>query len=330
MSLRPRIGLLTGDPTGIGPEITVKLLAMPETREQAEIIPIGERPVPDVPLGKVSRVAGAWTLANLRLAAEAIFGGEIDGLVYAPLNKQAMKLAGMQQEDEMHYLADHLDFRGLCSEINVADALWTSRVTSHVPLRAVADLITEQAVYDSIALLSRIRGSARIAVAGLNPHAGEGGLLGTEEIKFIRPAVERAKADGINVSGPYPADTLFIAARRGDFDAVVTMYHDQGQIATKLLGFERGVTLHGGLPVPVTTPAHGTAYDIAGKGIANPGPIKAAFALAVTLSALGHANARPRLSGSTPQPLPESQSAASDSPRPTPLSQKHPEPPGPQ
>jgi 4-hydroxythreonine-4-phosphate dehydrogenase len=284
MRLKPRIGLFSGDPTGIGPEVTAKLLAMPETHEQAEIVLLGEHPVPELPPGQLSREAGAFTLANLRLAAEAILRGDIDALVYAPLNKQAMKLAGLQQEDEMHYLAHHLHFSGLCSEINVADALWTSRVTSHVPLRAVADLITEQAVYDSIALLSRIRATARIAVAGLNPHAGEGGLLGTEELEFIRPAVERARAQGINVSGPYPADTLFIAARRGDFDAVVTMYHDQGQIATKLLGFERGVTLHGGLPVPVTTPAHGTAFDIAGKGTANPGPIKSALALAVKLA----------------------------------------------
>jgi 4-hydroxythreonine-4-phosphate dehydrogenase len=301
-----RIGLLAGDPTGIGPEIVAKLLAEPETHEAADVVLIGDPtlfpaehglPILEVALasrpllGHVSKEAGAFTLATLRRAAEAIKAGDIDALVYAPLNKQAMKLAGLFQEDEMHYLAHELAFTGLCSEINVAAHLWTTRVTSHVPLRQVADLIDEPGVYNAIALLDRIMRTSRetpprIAVAGLNPHAGEGGLLGYEEIRVIGPAVARAKAGGIDVSGPYPADTLFIAARRGDFDAVVTMYHDQGQIAMKLMGFEKGVTLHGGLPKPVATPAHGTAFDIAGKGIANVGPIREAFRLVLRL---GHA-----------------------------------------
>ena len=281
--MKPRIGVIAGDPTGIGPEVLEKLLALPETRGRADVRVIRGESVPDLPIGVLSREAGVLTLHTLRLAAEAIHRKEIDGLVYGPLNKQAMKLAGLKEEDEMHYLARLMGHTGLCSEINVADNLWTSRVTSHVPLRAVADLITEGAVYDAIALLARLRPEARIAVAGLNPHAGEGGLLGREEIETIGPAVERARAAGFRVSGPYPADTLFIAARRGDFDAVVTMYHDQGQIATKLLGFERGVTLHGGLPVPIATPAHGTAFDIAGKGVAKVGPIQAAFDLVVRL-----------------------------------------------
>ena len=295
MLLKPRIGILPGDPTGIGPEVLSKLLAMPEIHLQADVVLIGGD-APTLPLGEVNRDAGAYTLNSLAQAATAAQNGEIDALVYAPLNKQAMKLAGLQQEDEMHFLAHLLHHTGLCSEINVTDALWTSRVTSHVPLRAVADLITEQAVFDAITLLHSVRGfddrssDARIAVAGLNPHAGEGGLLGTEEMEFIRPAILRAQAAGINAGGPYPADTLFIAARRGDFDAVVTMYHDQGQIATKLLGFERGVTLHGGMPLPITTPAHGTAFDIAGKGIASPGPLLAAFNLAVRLACRSEAN----------------------------------------
>lgn len=312
---KPRIGLLAGDPTGIGPEIAEKLLSLPETLQEADVTLIGDRrsfgggvadalpliellldmqPVP----GKLSREAGAYTLASLRVAVQAIQRGAIDAIVFAPLNKQAMKLAGLQQEDEMHFFAHLLQFEGLCSEINIAvtDAvnLWTTRVTSHVPLRAVADLITEQSVFNAIALLDgtmrAARGTqAKLAVAGLNPHAGEGGLLGTEEIDIIAPAVQRAKAEGIQVSGPWPADTLFIAARRGDYDGVVTMYHDQGQIATKLLGFERGVTLQGGLPVPIATPAHGTAFDIAGKGTANVGPMAAAFDVAVRMARRGFA-----------------------------------------
>ena len=306
VNARPRIGLLAGDPAGIGPEIAAKLLAEPETHQSADIVLIGDPtlfppeyklPILEVPLvfhpplAHVSKEAGAFTLATLKRAARAIEAGEIDALVYAPLNKQAMKLAGLFKEDEMHYLAYELAFSGLCSEINVAASLWTTRVTSHVPLREVADLIDEPGVYNAIALLDRIMQTSRvtpprIAVAGLNPHAGEGGLLGYEEIRIIGPAVARAKAAGIDVSGPYPADTLFIAARRGDFDAVVTMYHDQGQIAMKLMGFEKGVTLHGGLPKPIATPAHGTAFDIAGKGIANVGPIREAFRLVLRL---GHA-----------------------------------------
>ncbi len=311
--VKPRIGLLAGDPTGIGPEVAAKLLALPEVRESADITLIGDRDVflagaaiagvpaevihalpliernlgKTLPMAQVSPEAGAYTLSTLRLAMER--RADIDALVFAPLNKQAMKRGGLEHEDEMHYFAHLLNFRGVCSEINIADRLWTTRVTSHVPLRAVADLITEKAVMDAITLLDAVMKAAlgrapKLAVAGLNPHAGEGGLMGTEELEIIGPAVRKAEALGISVSGPYPADTLFIAARRGDFDAVVTMYHDQGQIATKLLGFERGVTLQGGLPLPIATPAHGTAFDIAGKGIANVGPTQAAFGVALRMA----------------------------------------------
>jgi 4-hydroxythreonine-4-phosphate dehydrogenase len=122
--------------------------------------------------------------------------------------------------------------------------------------------------------------SPRVAVAAFNPHAGEGGTCGREEIDVIAPAVAQCQAEGYPVSGPYPADTLFIRARDGDFDAVVTMYHDQGQIAIKLLGFSQGVTVQGGLPIPITTPAHGTAFDIAGQGKARVGPTRNAFDIA--------------------------------------------------
>jgi 4-hydroxythreonine-4-phosphate dehydrogenase len=315
MTHKPRIGLLAGDPSGIGPEVAARLLADPATLELAQPVLIGDptvfragstvaglpaslidaQPLEFLPLAttppmaQVSAAAGAFTLATLRAAVEAFQAHRIDALVFAPLNKQAMKLAGLQEEDEMHYLAHYLNHQGLHSEINAADKLWTTRVTSHVPLRAVADLITESGVFDAALQLHRLMESnlgrqPRLAVAGLNPHAGEGGLLGREEIEIIGPAVERARAAGLNISGPLPADTLFIAARRGDFDGVVTMYHDQGQIATKLLGFERGVTIHAGLPMITTTPAHGTAFDIAGTGRANPGPTQAAWALAARLA----------------------------------------------
>lgn len=315
--MKPRIGLLLGDPSGIGPEIAAKLLASPETRALAEILVLGDQrllqiasapvnttarqsaptgniPIFDwrlsgpskYPLGTANARSGAYVLGLLRVAAEVIQRKEIDALVYAPLNKAAMKLAGMHEEDEMHFLANQLGYSGYMSEINECDGLCTTRVTSHVPLHAVAGLITQERVLDATRLIHRTlvangNPAPRIAVAALNPHAGEGGQMGTEEITTIGPAIQHARAEGILADGPFPADTVFLAARNGRFDAVVTMYHDQGQIATKLLGFERGVTIHGGLPLPITTPAHGTAFDIAGKGIASVSAMHEAFAVAV-------------------------------------------------
>src|SRR6185436_765481 len=168
------------------------------------------------------------------------------------------------------------------------------RVTSHIPLRDVADAITADGVCAAVRIADRYLKAAgnaapRIAVAGLNPHAGDGGTIGREEIDVIAPAVERSRAEGIDARGPLSPDTVFLAARRGDFDAVVSMYHDQGQIAMKLMGFDNGVTLHGGLPVPVATCASGTAFDIVGKGIANVEGLQAAFDLAARIAARGTA-----------------------------------------
>jgi 4-hydroxythreonine-4-phosphate dehydrogenase len=156
---------------------------------------------------------------------------------------------------------------------------------SDVPGEITAGKIFDAAVLIARALQSAGVAAPRIAIAALNPHAGEGGLLGTEENAAIRPAIEQARRAGIDASGPWPADTLFIAASRGAYDGVVTMYHDQGQIALKLLGFDRGVTVSGGLPVPIATPAHGTAYDIAGKGVADVGAMREAWALACKMAA---------------------------------------------
>jgi 4-hydroxythreonine-4-phosphate dehydrogenase len=311
--MKPRIALLLGDPTGVGPELAAKLLALPETLAQADVIVIGDRrlyergtsiaatvnahpqfldypcPREDYVLGKVSAEAGEYVLDCLRTAIGTWQAGKIDAIVFAPLNKQAMKLAGMKQSDELHYFADLLKHQGRVSEINICGKLWTSRVTSHIPLSAVSSALTVDGICGAVDLLHQaLRASGvvvpRIAVAALNPHAGEGGLLGSEEITVIGPAIEKARTSGAEVKGPFPADTLFIAARRGDFDGVVTMYHDQGQIALKLLGFDRGVTLAGGLPAVITTPAHGTAFDIAGKGIADVGALREAFSVAVRMS----------------------------------------------
>src|SRR5260221_6099457 len=178
---KPRIGLLRGDPSGIGPEIAIRLLEAPEPRELADVAPLGGEP-PACAMGKASATAGRYTLDLLRIAAESMRRGEIDALVYAPLNKQAMKMAGLEEEDELRFLARLLGHAGYCSEINICGSLWTTRVTSHVPLHAVAGLITAEKVCAAArgidrALRANGIGAPRIAVAGLNPHAGEGGLL---------------------------------------------------------------------------------------------------------------------------------------------------------
>ncbi|MDX1540333.1 MAG: 4-hydroxythreonine-4-phosphate dehydrogenase PdxA [Geminicoccaceae bacterium] len=321
-----RIGLLLGDATGIGPEIAAKLIAEGGWPDEVQVVVIGdaavlkrgasaagvqfdlpvverldgtagpavllEGPAVDLeqaPVGQVSREAGRAAMATFELAAALIKDGTLDALTYAPLNKQALHDAGMTFEDDLRFFVHLLKFEGNVGEINATDQLATTRVTSHVPLKEVAGLITEDSVLQAIRLAHETLRAAgnphpRIGVAGLNPHAGDGGIFGREEIEVIGPAVERSKREQIAAAGPYPSDTVFIRARDGAFDGVVTMYHDQGQIAMKLMGFERGVTILGGLPVPVTTAAHGTAHDIAGKGIARPDALRQALQTAYTMA----------------------------------------------
>lgn len=241
------------------------------------------------PVAQSTAEAGRAALRALELAAAAAHAGHVQGIVFAPLNKHSLRVAGMTQEDELRYLAERLAVPGFVCEFNITGELWTSRVTSHVPLKDVAPLITQPAVRDAVHIIQHALKRAgvakpRIAVTGLNPHAGDGGSIGMEEIEVIEPAVKALQAEGLDARGPYSPDTVFIAARRGDFDAVVSMYHDQGQIAMKLMGFERGVTLHGGLPVPVSTPASGSAFDIAGKGLARIDGLRAAFELNVRMA----------------------------------------------
>lgn len=297
--MKPKIGLLLGDRNGIGPEIAAKLLAQPESLAAADVIVIADRgvyeagqaaagvtlpdslefrplesPANETRIGTATASAGQEVLDGLLQAGRMALAGEIGGVVFAPLNKQAMHMAGLEFEDEMQFLKNRLNFTGAVGELNVLGRLWTSRVTSHIAIRDVADHITCPAIEAAIALLDRSLRDAgfenpRLAVAALNPHAGDGGNFGREEIDVIGPAVENAIAAGVNAEGPYPADTIFVRAREGAYDGVVTMYHDQGQIAMKMMGFGSGITVLGGLPISVTTPAHGTAYDIAGQGKAN-------------------------------------------------------------
>jgi 4-hydroxythreonine-4-phosphate dehydrogenase len=308
-----RIGLVLGDPAGVGAELAAKLLhELPrEAREAVTVIgdarqlaagasfaklamprvDVLDRANADpgaIPLGRASAQGGRAALENFTSALDLARGGELDAVCFTPFNKQALKLAGNAFEDELRYAADHLGWRGPVGEFNVLGRLWNARVTSHVPLSQVASLLTPGRILEALRLTDACMRRAgferpRIAVAALNPHAGDGGAFGREEIDVIAPAVELARAQGIEASGPFPSDTVYLRARDGAYDSVLTMYHDQGQIAIKLLGFSRGVTLLGGLPMPVTTPAQGTAYDIAGRGVAGVEALRHAFALAQAL-----------------------------------------------
>jgi 4-hydroxythreonine-4-phosphate dehydrogenase len=226
-------------------------------------------------------------IAALAEGVSLVRDGKAHAFCFAPLNKSALRMGGMHQEDELRWFAEFLNHKGVCGELNVLQDLWTSRVTSHVALKDVSHLLSSQKVFESIEMIAKAlkasgKSTPRLAVCGLNPHNGDNGNYGDEEIKIIAPGVEMAHQAGIPADGPFPADTAFVRATRkeGGYDGVVTMYHDQGQIAMKLMGFEKGVTVHGGLPIPITTPAHGTAYDIVGQNLANPQAMFNAFDLA--------------------------------------------------
>lgn len=244
----------------------------------------------EAPRSAVSSAAGDSVLKVLGMCLDAASAGLIDAICFAPLNKRSMGMSGMKFTDELHFFANHLKVTSYVCEFNTLGNLWTSRVSSHVPLKDVVLYLTKERIIESIKLLYAALQSAgfehsRIAVAALNPHAGDGGSFGREEIDIIAPAVSEAKAEGYPVAGPFPADTIFLKARDGQYDGIVTLYHDQGQIALKLLGFDKGVTIHGGLPIPITTPAHGTAFDIAGQNKANVEATVQAFLIACRMGA---------------------------------------------
>jgi 4-hydroxythreonine-4-phosphate dehydrogenase len=326
----PVLAVMMGDPTGIGPELLVKAwadatvratcrpVAVGDARVLARAVALVEGPLelatvtgvaqcgfepgrlevldvsnadPDrIPPGRVDVAAGKATLETLEVAVDLARAGDVAGVVYAPLNKQAMHEAGSPYEDELHLVAHWCAApEGTFGEVNVLDALWCGRVTSHIGLGQVASSLSVPAILAAVRLLGAVLRQAglrepRIGVAALNPHGGEGGLFGPEEAAVIRPAVLAARSEGLDARGPFPADTIFLRARRGELDAIVSMYHDQGQIALKLLGFERGVTVGGGLPIVLTTPAHGTAHDIAGRGVADPGAFRRAVEVASRLA----------------------------------------------
>lgn len=244
----------------------------------------------DLVMGTIDTVSGHATGESLITCMALLKSGKIDGFVFAPLNKEAFKKGGWHIEDEHYLFAEQLGCldrpRGL---LNVLDDLWVFRVTGHVPFRDIVKYITPENVGRSIQLCYdtlRMAGydNPRIAVAALNPHAGDGGTCGTEEIDVLIPVIEEYRAKGMDIYGPVPGDTLFIHAFNHEYDAVVTLFHDQGQIATKLHSFDVGVTVAGGLPYAITTPEHGTAFDIAGKGIAKTLATERAISVAANMA----------------------------------------------
>ncbi|MEM7375314.1 MAG: 4-hydroxythreonine-4-phosphate dehydrogenase PdxA [Bacteroidota bacterium] len=324
----PTIGLLSGDATGIGPEVIAKLFSQPDVLNLAKVVLIGDERVfqegcriakcpfaytritdpseidsldqplllldrqhidpAETSLGKVNAHVGKMVLEDFKLAMDLTSNRQLHALCFAPLNKQALRAGGNPFEDELHFFANHLGVTDFFCEINVMDDIWTTRATSHVALRDIFDLLTRDRIYQAIymadhAMKQAGHHQADILVSALNPHGGENGLFGDEESTLILPAIQQAQKAGIRASGPFPADTIFLKIQAKSGVGVVSMYHDQGQVALKLMGFKRGVTVQGGLPIPITTPAHGTAFDIVGKGIADAQGMRLAFDLAVKM-----------------------------------------------
>ncbi len=319
------IGILLGDPAGIGPELVTKLLSE-EITNKANIIVIGEKKIlengkkisgennnlefvdsfekinfeygnkffldiskgknHDYKLSECSKESGKSVLSALNFALDLAKKNKIHAINFAPFNKTSLKLGGNKYSDELHLMAEKLDVKNFFCEFNVIDNFWTARVTSHISIKEVPQYIKKENIIKPIKLINeamKLNGikNPRVAVQALNPHAE----FGTEESDEIIPAIEEAKKLGINAEGPLPCDTSFITAYKNkNHDCIVGMYHDALQSGLKAFGFDRGVTVQGGLPVPITTPAHGTAFDIAGANEANLEPTLNSFKIALTMA----------------------------------------------
>jgi 4-hydroxythreonine-4-phosphate dehydrogenase len=325
MNNKPTIGIILGDPSGIGPELVSKLLTDKIT-DKANCILIGERSIledgektsgvktdlipaknfDEVDFSKGSKFfiditngknrtyekkianaeSGASVLESLDYALDLAKAKKIHAINFGPMNKTSLILGGCKYNDEHEFMQEKLGMKEFCCEFNVVDNFWTARVTSHIPLKDVAQNITIENILKPIKLIDktlRMSGmkNPRVAVQALNPH----GEFGTEEKDEIIPAIEEAKKMGINAGGPLPCDTSFITAfKNKEYDCIIGMYHDALQCGLKAFGFDRGVTVSGGLSVPVTTPAHGTAFDITDKNIANMEPTINSFQIALDMS----------------------------------------------
>ena len=254
------------------------------TKDTIGLIPFGDLAVDRVIIGTESVENGKAQAEELIECIRLCRLGMLDGFCFAPLNKGAMKAAGYNFPSEHEMFAHIYGQKDSFGEANYVNGLWNVRVTSHIPFKDVCAQITVENILEAARLGMRILKQSgvenpRMAISGLNPHNGENGSCGREEIDIIAPAVELANNEGIPLTGPFPADTLFPRLFREKFDMVVTLYHDQGQIAIKLQNFMHCVTVSSGLPHPITTPAHGTAYDIAGTGKCLTTPFEDAFRL---------------------------------------------------
>jgi 4-hydroxythreonine-4-phosphate dehydrogenase len=286
--MKLRIGITVGDPAGIGPEIARKTADDPRVLEIYEPVLYGPPEGVRFKPGELSGEAGQAAYEAICAAVRDAQAGTIAAIATAPINKLAFSKAGLPWKG-------HTDLLGhLTRSPRVAMMFWSEPLkvvlaTIHVPLAAVSVTLTRDVMAETIDLTARelprfIGRRPRLAVAGLNPHAGEEGLLGAEERTVIRPAVEAARSRGIDVVGPLPGDTVFMRAKNGEFDAVIACYHDQGLIPVKLLAFGQSVNVTLGLPIVRTSVDHGTAFDIAGKGIADPTSMIAATLLAGRLA----------------------------------------------
>ncbi len=281
---RPRIALTVGDPAGIGPEIVDKALHDVRVQRACEPVVYGQKNLTGIKLGIVSAEAGLAAYQAIVSAVEDTVAGRVAAVVTAPINKLAFSHAGLPWKGHTDLLSH------LTSSKQVAMMFWSDRLkvvlaTAHLPLAKVSEALTRELLDGIITIASKelpILGilNPRLAMAGLNPHAGEDGVLGDEETRIVVPAIKAARATGIEISGPFPADTVYLSALRGDFDAVVACYHDQGIIPVKLIAFGKAVNVTLGLPIIRTSVDHGTAFDIAGRGVADASSMVEAILLA--------------------------------------------------
>jgi 4-hydroxythreonine-4-phosphate dehydrogenase len=285
---KPRIAITVGDPSGIGPEVAAAAAASPAVREVCEPVLYEPDDLRTFVPGELSGRAGRAAYDLIVRAVDDVRRGVVDALATAPVNKEAFRLAGLPWTGHTDLLA-HLTGARRVAMMFHSDALRVVLATVHMPLSEVPRMLTRTLVEATIELTAHELpkfgiAAPRIALAGLNPHAGEHGLFGREEAEVLAPAVAACRDARIDVSGPFPADTVFVRAVRGDFDVVIACYHDQGLVPVKLLAFGRAVNVTLGLPIVRTSVDHGTAFDIAGHGRADAGSMIAAVQLAARLA----------------------------------------------
>ena len=287
-AMKPRVAITCGDPAGIGPEIAQKAANDPRVRAVCEPVVYGPPASARFTPGELSGQAGRAAYDTLCEAVKDAQSGVVAAVATAPVNKLAFARAGLPWKGHTDLLA-HLTGSPRVAMMFWSEPLKVVLATIHIPLASVTSALTRELVDDIIDLSSRELprfgiAQPRLAVAGLNPHAGEDGLLGHEEATVLRPAIEAAQKRGIHINGPFPGDTVFGRAVRGEFDAVIACYHDQGLIPVKLLAFGRAVNVTLGLPIIRTSVDHGTAFDIAGKNVADPASMIEATLLAARLA----------------------------------------------